>query len=92
MMLVYPLSHKHFRPETVVDICFLPPRRLTVTTGRGYLVLLKIKATIKPRITFNDAIMLIFIFPYIIGHYVIQSIYIPIYSSLYPFISVALYG
>ena len=40
MLLVAPLSHKHVRPETYVDICFFPTKRETVTTGKGLLVLL----------------------------------------------------
>ena len=32
------LSHKHVILETVVDLCLLPPRRVIVTTGKGYLV------------------------------------------------------
>ena len=37
MLLVDPLPYKHIRPETVVDICFLPPQRMTVNTGKGSL-------------------------------------------------------
>ena len=40
MMSVSLLYHKHVRPATVVALCFLPLRRLLVTTGRGSLVLL----------------------------------------------------
>ena len=32
------LSHKNVGPVTVLVICFLPPRRMTVTYGRVYLV------------------------------------------------------
>ena len=38
MLLVAPLSHKHVRLEIIVDLYFLPPWRLTVTIGGGYLV------------------------------------------------------
>ena len=31
-------SHKHVKLATVVAICFFPPRRETVTTGKGSLV------------------------------------------------------
>ena len=37
-MLVAPLYHNHVIPETVVDLCFFPPRMETVTTGKGLLV------------------------------------------------------
>ena len=32
------ISRNHVRPATVVAICFFPPRRETVTTGKGSLV------------------------------------------------------
>ena len=38
VMSVAPLSYRHVNPETIVALCFLPPRRLTVTTGRFSLV------------------------------------------------------
>ena len=38
MLLVNPPSHKHVRPETVVALCFFPPRRDTVTTGKGLVL------------------------------------------------------
>ena len=38
MLLVAPLSHKHGRLATVVALFFFPPRRETVTTGKGLLV------------------------------------------------------
>ena len=38
MLLVAPLPRNHVRPATVVAICFFPPRRETVNTGKGLLV------------------------------------------------------
>ena len=38
MLLVDPLSQKHVIPATVVSICLFPPRKETVTTGKGLLV------------------------------------------------------
>ena len=38
MLLVAPLPHNHVKTVTVVATCFLPPLRVTVTTGKGYLV------------------------------------------------------
>ena len=38
MMLVALLSHKHFRTEIVVDLCFSTPRREAVTTRKRLLV------------------------------------------------------
>ena len=37
ILSVAPLSHNHVRPATVITLCFLPHRRLTFITGRGYL-------------------------------------------------------
>ena len=40
MMLLSPLSHRHGKPETIADLCFLHPMRLPVTAGRWSLSLL----------------------------------------------------
>ena len=40
MMLLSLLSHRHGKPETIVDLCFLHPMRLPVTAGRWSLSLL----------------------------------------------------
>ena len=47
MLLVAPLSNKHVGPEKVVSLRLLPPRRVTVTTSKGFLVLLdKLKLSV----------------------------------------------
>ena len=40
MLSIAPLSYKHVIPETVVGLCFFPPQRETVNTGKWSLVLL----------------------------------------------------
>ena len=63
MLLVALISHKHFRPATIVALCLFPPQKETVTTGKGSLVPLdKLKLIfIKCRITVNGFITLIVI-------------------------------
>ena len=34
------ISHRHVRPEIIVYLCFLTPKRMTGNTGRGSLVTL----------------------------------------------------
>ena len=38
MLLVDPLTPKHVITELVFYLCFLPPQRATVTTGKGSLL------------------------------------------------------
>ena len=71
LMSVAPLSHRQVVPATVVDLCLLPPRRLTVTTIRGYLVPLDKINVLSKFGSFLMASFCWFICLYIVGHYVI---------------------
>ena len=88
MILVALLSHRHNIPEITVAIFFLPPLKLTVTTIRGSSVLIdKNNHLIKPWLICHGAIMLFLVCLYIISHYVIQPLYLLMFSRLSLFTS-----
>ena len=87
MMLVALTPHICFRRAIIVSICLLLLQRLTVTTGRGFLLPLeKTKFNIKIWIILYDVITLIFIINFIC-HYVISLIHIITLSGFSSFVS-----
>ena len=70
MLSVAPLYHRYVKPATIVAIYFFPSTRLTVTTGKGYLLPIDKMNLLSNFGSFSVESLYIF-FLYVISHYVI---------------------